>query len=100
MRKTLGQRILSNPLYPRLPQTIFLIVFVFALSALLWGPDSPQENFGSVMIWILWWPLIPLSFVFLGRIWCALCPWGALSDWLQSHICLGRPITPWIKKHG
>ncbi len=98
--KTLGQKILGSKFYPRLPQALFLYVFFFIIFALLWGTDDTSANFGLVSIWILWWPLIPLTFVLLGRVWCAMCPWGALTDWLQSHFSFGLKVPVWIKKHG
>ena len=100
MHKTLGRKILGSKLYPRLPQALVLYIFFYIIFALLWGPDDTATNFGLVSIWILWWPLIPLTFVLLGRVWCALCPWGAITDWLQSHFCLGIKVPDWIKKYG
>lgn len=98
--KTFGQKIFNSKLYPRLPQAITMYIFFYVIFALLWGPDNVGRNFGLVSIWILWWPLIPLTFVLLGRVWCTLCPWGAITDWMQSHFCLGLKIPKWIKKHG
>lgn len=94
------QKIFASRLYPIVPQALVLGIFVYILFALLWGTENAHDNFGSVMVWILWWPVIPLTFIFLGRIWCALCPWGALSDWLQSHFSLDLKVPKPIKKYG
>lgn len=94
------QRIFAAGWYPRLPQALVLGIFVYILFALIWGPPNAETNFGTVMVWILWWPVIPLTFILLGRFWCALCPWGALSDWLQSHFNLNLKLPKVIKKYG
>ena len=54
MNKTLGQKIFSSKLYPRLPQAVVLYIFFYIIFALLWGPDDTATNFGLVSIWILW----------------------------------------------
>ncbi len=93
-------RIFRSPLYPIVPQAAVIGVFVYILFALLFGSSNPSNNFGSVMVWIMWWPVIPITFVLAGRFWCSLCPWGALSDWLQTHLSLGLKVPKVIKKYG
>jgi polyferredoxin len=56
---------------------IFLLIFTWSA---LFGPREPGINFADVISWVLWWPLLAVSYVFVGRVWCAVCPMGALSD--------------------
>lgn len=49
---------------------------------------------------MLWWPLIPIVFLLLGRFWCAVCPFGWLSDQVQRLIDIGRPVPAFLKRYG
>ncbi len=33
-----------------------------------------NTNTANLLVWSYWWPLIVLSSVFIGRIWCVVCP--------------------------
>lgn len=67
---------------------------------MLVGPDAASDNLGTALMWVLWWPLIPIMFLFLGRFWCAICPFATLTDWVQKHVGLERPVPPFLKKYG
>lgn len=47
------------------------------------GIQHPSFNFGTVFTWVVWWGALLLSFVFIGRAWCLVCPVGAIGEWLQ-----------------
>jgi ferredoxin len=51
-------------------------------------------------MWVLWWPLIPVVFLLLGRFWCAVCPFAALSDLVQRLVGANRPVPRVLKRHG
>ena len=49
------------------------------------------------LIWGLWFPLMLLSVVLFGRLWCGLlCPQGALSEY-AGKIGLNKPIPRWMR---
>ncbi|MBI2862691.1 MAG: FTR1 family protein [Chloroflexi bacterium] len=52
------------------------------------GPFASQENGNNLFnfaLWILWFPLLSLSAVFVGRFWCGnLCPLRLVTDWASS----------------
>ncbi len=49
---------------------------------------------------MLWWPLIPIIFLFLGRFWCALCPFATINDLIQKFVGNNRPVPKFLKKYG
>jgi ferredoxin len=52
------------------------------------------------MTWVIWWPLIPLFFLLLGRFWCAICPFATLSDLIQKFVGSNRPVPGFLRKYG
>jgi len=51
-------------------------------------------------MWVLWWPVVPLTFLLLGRFWCAVCPFATLSDLVQKAVGLHRPVPRFLKVYG
>lgn len=39
------------------------------------------KNLATQLVWTLWWPGIIFTFFLVGRIWCYMCPFGALNEW-------------------
>ncbi|HMO09964.1 MAG TPA: 4Fe-4S binding protein [Actinotalea sp.] len=46
------------------------------------------------------WPVIPIVFVLLGRFWCAVCPFGLVSDTIQKWVGVNRPVPNFLKNYG
>ena len=56
--------------------------------------------FSTFLFWGLWFPLVFVSVIFAGRIWCGvLCPMGAASEW-ANKIGLKRKIPAWLRWEG
>ena len=50
---------------------------------------------------MLWWLLLPFSFLFLSRLWCGVCPLGAAVDLTQKSLTYRRKPPGWlIRKSG
>ena len=108
-REPLGRDFLKNRVvravmrsrwYPGALQIPIAAVFGLVAYQLLTGPASAHENAGTALMWVLWWPLIPIVFLFLGRFWCAVCPFGVLSDFIQKIVGVNRPVPAFLKRYG
>lgn len=86
--------------YPGILQWAAIAVFAVVVYQLLVGPDAAHDNLGTALVWVLWWPLIPIIFVAVGRLWCAVCPFGKLSDLVQRLVGLNRPVPRFLKNYG
>jgi hypothetical protein len=90
----------KSRLFPGLFQWLTLVVFAFIIFELLLGPVKGHDNFGTAMTWVLWWPLIPIIFLVVGRFWCAVCPFATLNDLVQKFVGHHRPAPKFLKKYG
>ena len=46
-------------------------------------PHHREHNFALNLFWCVWWPASFLVFPFLGRIWCAVCPFMIYGELVQ-----------------
>src|SRR6188508_1912718 len=78
-----------------MPSRSTLIIYQLML-----GPCAAHDNLGTALTWVLWWPLIPIIFLFLGRFWCAICPFATINDLVQKFVGNNRPVPRFLKKYG
>ncbi len=96
----LFRRAIQSRLYPGVLQAATVLVFAVVLYQLVAGPATAHDNFGTAMTWVIWWPLIPLFFLLLGRFWCAICPFATVSDAIQKVVGHNRAVPAFLKKYG
>jgi polyferredoxin len=92
--------IINSRWYPGILAWPTLIVFAFITYELVMGPGKAHDNFGTALTWVLWWPILPIMFLFAGRIWCAVCPFGTINDLVQKFVGNNRPVPAFLKKYG
>ena len=92
--------VLRTRWYPGALQVPVAAVFGLVAYQLLAGPDVAHDNAGTALMWVLWWPLLPVAFLLLGRLWCAVCPFATLSDLVQRAVGLYRPVPRFLKAYG
>jgi hypothetical protein len=92
--------LLKKRWYPWSLQVVTLVIFTAVIAQLVFGSRNEGENPGSIIVWLLWWPLIPLTFLLAGRFWCAICPFGTAGDWARKFLGLNRPVPRVIRQHG
>ena len=98
--------------FPAVLQMVMLAVYL-ALAVIGWSHLTPpgvnaklyaKANLVNLLIWGLWWPAIIWVTVFLGRVWCTVCPLELVSSFAgrASHR-LGlrqRPLGGWLARGG
>lgn len=83
---------LKSRWYPGALQYPLLALLAVALGFAFFGTIRPGRNFATVTLWTLWWPLLPLSYLLLGRLWCGVCPIAKVGDLVQRLL---RPRRAW-----
>lgn len=85
-----------------------IIFWVVILTGLL-GTVVPGLNFGTAITWYIWFCLVFVMMVVVGRAWCAMCPFGGFGEWIQRrslwrraqhHLGLGRKLPEPIARYG
>src|SRR5512145_3075117 len=93
-------RLMRSKWFPGIIQWPTLLLFMLIMFQLLIGPESAHDNLGTALTWVLWWPVIPILFLFLGRFWCAICPFATINDLVQKFAGNNRPVPKFLKKYG
>lgn len=63
-----------------LPNQIIFWVVIF--TGVL-GTVVPGLNFATAITWYVWFALVFVMMVVVGRGWCAMCPFGGFAEWIQ-----------------
>lgn len=95
------RQFLRSPWYPdRLNYGFTLGAFAVVVMLLLFGPQSRDRNLALNLFWAWWWPVILIGFPFVGRLWCAVCPfmiYGEVSRKLSLWL-FPRKLLPWPRQ--
>ncbi len=71
--------------------------FFLVVAAGLLGTPVGNRNLATVGVWIAWWAgLLLVAVPLWGRAWCAVCPIGAVGDWIQR----GAVLEPSARRLG
>ncbi len=62
-------------------QIIFWIVIVSGLV----GTLVPGKNFGTAITWFIWFCMVFVTMLVVGRAWCSMCPFGGFGEWVQRR---------------
>ncbi|MCZ7380911.1 MAG: 4Fe-4S binding protein [Candidatus Methanoperedens sp.] len=62
---------------------VFLLVLV--VLAGFFGIQNSNKSLTTISIWVIWWSLLLISLALAGRVWCFMCPFGAIGDWVQRR---------------
>ena len=62
----------------------FVIIFVLVIAAGLFGSQLAANNIAPLLTWTIWWGGLILVILYAGTIWCYLCPWDAIADWIEG----------------
>ncbi|MBU0957577.1 MAG: cupredoxin domain-containing protein [Nanoarchaeota archaeon] len=78
-------KLVKKSWFPLIIRIISAIGFIFALIVLYIGSVKIIFGFNSSLmmfvLWVFWWPLLYVSLIFLGRLWCGfICPVGLANE--------------------
>ncbi|MCP5102059.1 MAG: cyclic nucleotide-binding domain-containing protein [bacterium] len=74
---------------------VFAAIILLCLSA----AGYPTGQIANTMIWAVWEPVLIFLFLFLGHVWCIVCPLSTAAMLIQRIGSLNRPTGMWVKKY-
>lgn len=95
------RQFLRSDWYPdRINYGITLVGFAAIVGILFLGPQTRDRNFALNLFWDWWWLGSLIIFPFLGRIWCAFCPFMIYGELIQklSLIWFPRTLRSWPRQ--
>lgn len=94
-------RFIRSRWYPSIFQYPLLFFFLLIFLWAFFGTVQASRNMATLMIWGLWWTLLPFSFLLFGRIWCGICPLAKAGDLVQKCFKRSRKYpAAFLKRHG
>jgi polyferredoxin len=74
--------------------------FALVVAVLIFGPQTRDANIALNFFWAWWWMLILVAFPFVGRVWCAVCPFMIYGELMQtiSLKLFPRKLLPWNRQ--
>ncbi len=94
------KNILKSRWYPLIFVLPTMLIFGIIVIQLFSGSSEASYNFGSVMVWIFLWPILPILFLLFGRLWCSVCPLSRVSDEVQKKVGLQKKVPKFLQKYG
>lgn len=92
--------LLKSRWYPLIFVLPTMIIFAIIVIKLFFGSVEASSNFGSIMMWILLWPILPVLFLLFGRLWCSVCPLSRVSDEVQKKVGMHRKVPKFLQTYG
>ena len=94
------RKFLRSDIWPTRINFDFTVYAFAAVVALLFiGPQDRDHNFALNAFWCYWWPLSFVVFPFLGRIWCAVCPFMIYGELVQAwRKSSGAKLMKWPRE--
>lgn len=93
-------KIFQSRLYPKAALLLTAPFIALIIGLGLFGPQDPDRNAALILTWGLWEPLLILSAFFAARVWCSVCPLGALSVLIRRLAGLNLSVPPFIRNYG
>ena len=71
-------------------------LFIALVCLLLFSPEVAVSTKIFALVWGLWWPTLAIISPFLGRLWCTVCPFSTIMNFVQKRVhknyAIPRPI--------
>jgi transcriptional regulator with AAA-type ATPase domain len=78
-----------------LTASVFSVIFLLAFL----GNQKPDHNVSLLLVWAMWWPMLTVSWFLGARIWCSVCPMGAVNDLLNRFCSLKKKVPKFIRNY-
>ncbi|MCP4714488.1 MAG: 4Fe-4S binding protein, partial [Deltaproteobacteria bacterium] len=95
-----AQRFFKSKMYPVLPQIVTILFFGLLMGMGYFAGQQADSNIAITLTWGFWEPMLALLWLLTARGWCAVCPLGAISEFLSRFFSLGLKVPSFIREYG
>jgi polyferredoxin/CRP-like cAMP-binding protein len=94
------RQFLLSAWWPKRIWILVMLLFIPVTAMGFIGPQTRDANMALNFFWAWWWPAYLLLFAFVGRLWCAVCPFMITGEWIRqiSLWIWPRELLPWPTK--
>ncbi|MGE5655183.1 MAG: cyclic nucleotide-binding domain-containing protein [Actinomycetota bacterium] len=78
------RQVLLNRWYPEGIWVVMMAIFVPITISGFIGSQSRESSATLNLFWAWWWPGYLFLFAFVGRFWCAVCPFMIAGEWVRK----------------
>ena len=73
---------IKKRIFPERIREIVAITFLLIIGLSIFSRrlPYPYNDVGRFLTWSVWWPVMFISFFFVGRFWCSICPYATCSN--------------------
>jgi len=93
-------QVLKSRYYPRAVHLISIPFLLLIIGLGFFGPRSPDRNAVIILAWAFWEPMLIIGVFFTGRLWCSVCPMGAMGSLVRQAAGLNLRVPMLIKNYG
>lgn len=93
LQSRLTHRLLASPTFRFALRAVFVALFALIIAAGLFGNQIPSKNIAPLLTWTVWWGGLIWLVAYMGKMWCYVCPWDAISEWAESLKLWGKKKT-------
>lgn len=86
------EKLLKNGTFLLWLRRISAVLFLLVIAGMLFSPGLSIIMKIFTLVWGLWWPALAIISPFLGRIWCTICPFSKIMDFVQNKFHPHRSI--------
>jgi transcriptional regulator with AAA-type ATPase domain len=106
LREDKIRNFLRHPLIPKVFIWFNIFMVVVMAGYTLYGGSRPEghplqdfgNNPGMLITWLIWFPVLPISALLLGRIWCGVCPIAGIGDIVAKVKRFNFPVPKILKR--
>jgi hypothetical protein len=78
------KRLVVHPATRFVAQLGVVALFLLVIAAGLFGNQLPTKNIAPLLTWTIWWGGLIVLILYVGKAWCYVCPWDAISGWAEG----------------
>ncbi|OKH40619.1 RNA polymerase subunit sigma-54 [[Phormidium ambiguum] IAM M-71] len=100
------RKIFLNRWYPEGIWIVMMAIFLPITTLGFIGSQSRDSSITLNVFWAWWWPGYLFLFAFVGRLWCAICPFMIAGEWIRRFSLWLFPRqqltwnTQWLNRWG